>query len=54
MPVLLYVDDLVLCDESEDNLREMKERFIKVCRRRVLKLNTDNMVIVLNEEEISE
>ena len=35
---LLYIDDLVLCDELEKNLREMVGRFIEVCRRS-LKVN---------------
>ena len=31
---LLYADDLVLCGESEEDLRAMVRRFAEVCRRR--------------------
>ena len=34
LPSLFYADDLVLCDEWEDDLRMMVGRFVKVCRRR--------------------
>ena len=37
---LLYADDLVLCSESEDELRAMVGCFAGVCRRRGLKVNT--------------
>ena len=30
---LFYTDDLVLCDESEEDLREKLGRFIEECRR---------------------
>ena len=33
LPGLLYVDDLVFCDESEENLKGMVGRFVEVCRR---------------------
>ena len=36
---LFYADDLVLCGESKETLREMVERFVEVCRRRGLKVN---------------
>ena len=39
LPGLLYVDDLVLCGESEEDLRAIVGRFIEVCRRRGLKFN---------------
>ena len=39
LPGLLYVDDLVLCGESEKNLRARARRFVEVCRRRGLKVN---------------
>ena len=52
MPGLLYADDLVLCGESEENLRVMVGRFAEVCRRRGLKFNEDkSKVMVLNGEE---
>ena len=38
LPGLLYADDLVLCDESED-LRVMVGQFFEMCRRRELKVN---------------
>ena len=31
---LLYADDLVLCDESEEDIKGMVGRFAEVCRRR--------------------
>ena len=30
LPSLLYVDDLVLCGESEEDLREMVGQFVEV------------------------
>ena len=33
LPGLLYVDDLVLCGELEEELRVMVRRFTVVCRR---------------------
>ena len=41
LPGLLYVDNLVLCGESEEDLRVMVECFIEV-RRRYLKINAGN------------
>ena len=37
LPGFLYADDLVLYVESEEDLKAMVGRFIKVCRRRGLK-----------------
>ena len=52
---LLYVDDLVLCCESEEDLRVMVEQFAKVCRRRGLKINGGkSKVMVLNGGGIRE
>ena len=49
---LLYTDDLILCSESEEDLRTMVEWFVEVCRRRGLKVNPGtNKVIVLNGKE---
>ena len=39
LPSLLYADELVLCDISEEELRVMVGQFAEVCRRRGLKLN---------------
>ena len=36
---LLYADDLILCGESEEDLRAMMGHFVEVCRRRGLKVN---------------
>ena len=48
---LLYPDDLVLRGESEEDLREMVERFVEVCRVRGLKVNAGkSKVRVLNGE----
>ena len=35
---LLYEDDLVLCGDSEEDLKEMVGSFDEVCRRRGVKL----------------
>ena len=49
LPALLYADDLVLCNESEDDLRVMVGRFVEVCRRGGLKVNADkSRVLLLN------
>ena len=39
MNILLYADDLVLCGESEEDLRSMVRCFVEVCQRRGLKVN---------------
>ena len=47
-----YADDLVLCSESEEELRAMLEQLVEVCRRRGLKVNGGkSKVIVINGEE---
>ena len=52
MPGILYADDLVLCDESEEDLSAMVGRFAEVCRRRGLKVNAGkSKVMVLGGEE---
>ena len=49
LPGLLYAEDLVLCGESEEELRAMVGRFVEVCRRRRLKVNAGkSKVIFLN------
>ena len=40
MPDILYADDLVLCCEPEEDLRAIVRRFVEVCRRRELKVNS--------------
>ena len=51
LPPLLGADGLVSCDESEEDLKVMVERFVDVCRRRGLKVNVDkNKVMVLGGE----
>ena len=46
-----YEDNLVLCGESEDDLRTKVGCFVEVCRRS-LKVNADkSKVTVLNGEE---
>ena len=51
LPAFLYGDDLVLCGESEEDLRVMVEGFFEVCRRG-LKVNAHkNKVMVLGGEE---
>ena len=52
MPGILYVDDLILCCKSEEDLRAMVGWFAEVCKRRGLKVNPGKRkVIVLNGEE---
>ena len=52
-PGLLYADDLVLCGESEDDLRVTVGRSAEVCRRRGLKVNAcKSKVMVLNRKEL--
>ena len=52
LPGLLYAYDLVLCGDSEEDLRVMVGRFAEVCRRRRLKVNAGkSKVMVLNGEE---
>ena len=51
-PGLYYANDLVLCGESEEDLRTMVGRFVEVCRRRGLKFDAGkSKVIVLCREE---
>ena len=48
----MYADDLVLCGESEENLKAMVERFVEVCKRRELKVNSGkSKVRVMNGVE---
>ena len=52
LPGLLYANDLVLCSESEKDLRVMVGLLVEICRRRGLKINAGkSKVIVLNGEE---
>ena len=44
---LLYVDDLGLCGESEEDLRAMVRRFVEVCRRRGLKVNAGKSKVMV-------
>ena len=52
MSDLLYANDLVLCGELEEGLKEMVGQFAEVCRRRGMKVNAvKSKVMVLNGEE---
>ena len=52
MPGLFYADDLILCGESEKDLRVMVVRFPEMCRRKELKVSAvKSRVMVLNGEE---
>ena len=52
MPGFLYAGDLVLCDESEEELKVMVGRFLRFVEERGLKVNPDkSKVIVLGVEE---
>ena len=46
LPFLFYADDLVLCGESEEELRAMMGLFGEVCRR-CLKVNTSKSKVML-------
>ena len=49
----MYADDLVLCGESEEDLRAMMGHFVEVCRRRGLKGNAGkSKVMVVDGEEV--
>ena len=48
---LLYVDDLVLSGESEENLRVMVGRFVEVCRRRGPKVNAGKRKMMVRNGE---
>ena len=51
LPDLLYADDLVLCGESEEDLRAIVGRFIEVCWRS-LKVNAvKSKVMLIGGEE---
>ena len=51
LPCLLYADELVLCSESEEDLREMEGHFFEVCKRS-MKVNTGkSKMMVLGGEE---
>ena len=52
LPSFLYVDDLVMCGESEEDLRKMVERVVDACRRRGLKINTgkSKMMVLCGKE----
>ena len=51
LPVLLYVNDFVLCGEPEEDLKVMVGHFVEVCRRRGLKLNADKSKVMLSKKE---
>ena len=52
LPGLLYADDLVLCGESEEDLRTMVGWFVEVCIRKGVKVNGGrSKVMALNGEE---
>ena len=47
LPDLLYADNLVLCGESEEELKTIVGRFIEVYRRRSLKVNAGKSKVML-------
>ena len=51
MPSLLYLDDLVLCGESEEDLWAMGGLFADMCRRGLKVTAGKSKVMVLNGEE---
>ena len=55
MPGNLYADDLVLCGESEEEVRAMVGWSAEVCRRRGLKVNAGkSKVMVLNQVQMEQ
>ena len=48
LPGLLYADDLVLCGESEEDLRAMVGQFGEVCRKGLKVKEGTSKVMVLN------
>ena len=42
---------MVLCGESEEDLRAIVERFVDVCRRRGLKVNAGKGKVMINNGE---
>ena len=52
LPGFLYADDLVLCWESQEDLRAIVGRCAEMCRRRGLTVEASKRkVMVLNREE---
>ena len=52
LPDHLHTDDLILCGETEEDLRAMVGRFVEMCRRRSLKVNVGKRrMMILNGEE---
>ena len=51
LPGLLYADDLVLCGESEEDLRAMVGWFFEVCRRGMKADASKSKVMVTNGKE---
>ena len=47
LPSLLCANDLVLCDESDEDLRAIVGYVIEVCRRRSLKVNAAKSKVML-------
>ena len=48
---LSYANDLILCGESEEDLKPLVGRLVEVCGRRGLKVNAGkSKVMVLNRE----
>ena len=45
MPGLLHADDLVVCGESEEDLKVMVGSFVEVCRS--LKVNTIKSMVMV-------
>ena len=52
LPGLLDADDIILCGESEEDLKAILELFVEVCRKKGRKVNADEInVIVLGVEK---
>ena len=50
LPGLLYADVLVLCIDSDEDLRVMVEWFAELCRRRGLKVNASKVMVLKGKE----
>ena len=51
MTDLLYADDLVLCGESEEDLKAIVGRFIEVCRKIGLKVSAGKRKVIVKWRE---
>ena len=51
LPGLLYAGNLDLCGKSKEDLKVVVKCIVEMCRRRGLKVNADNMKVMVSFEE---